>query len=674
MSHKRLFLSKSVLACLVALLILATAPVGAGAVTWITSHLIGGSQVEELHGAAGVPGGGYVAVGSTMSTDGDMTAPGFTLMDGVIVRISPTGVVLWTTKAGGNANDNFNSVARTADDGYVAVGYSYSTTGDMAGLSKGIQDGMITKFDADGNKLFTRSLGGNGYDWIESVTATADGGFVVVGNTTSTNIGYGQTALGIQDALIAKYDAAGNPVWVRQLGGTYADYFTDVVEAEGGVLIAVGESESDDGLFAGRLHDTYDGVIVRLTAAGDPVWADMVGGAALDTIKGITLVDGGFVVAGSTRSTDGDFAMMPVVERQAFLAKYSLDDTQLWITVSGGSTEDAFEDVVRAGDGSLIAFGYSNSVDGTPLAHPGYALEAWMAEFSSAGLLAHSYSFGGPGDELLEAGVWTSATQYAGFGVSWSTELQGEVNHGLGDGLALLVDIDSEPVDDIDPDLTLTPDTTATTEGNVVVTAAANDAGGIKQITLPDATVVPGTLTSLTATFTATDNGTYSFVAEDLAGNTKTQTITIANIDRTPRILTITPANTGLVTGVTQLTVNLTTRYAAPGATVRLRLLDNGKLPLSPAVEGTGTVGADGSAVVVLTLPADLVPGTYYFSANVDGVERIHDTTSITVSTATPIPDTGATAVVPATAAGALLLGATCTLAAGKRRRSARQR
>lgn len=671
MGHKRRFPSKSVLACLVALLVLAAASAGAGAVTWITPHLIGGSQVEELHGAVDIPGGGYVAVGSTMSTDHDMDVPGFTLMDGVIVWISPTGAILGVTKAGGNANDNFNAVTRTTDGGFVAVGYSYSTTGDMAGQAKGLQDGMITKFDPVGRKVFTCSLGGNGYDWLESVTATADGGFVVVGYTDSTDIGYGQTPLGIQDALIAKYDSYGNPVWVRQLGGTYADYFTDVVEAEGGALIAVGESESNDGLFAGQRHGLSDAVIVRLTAAGDPVWADMVGGTALDTIQGITLVDGGFVVTGSTRSTDGDFAMMPVVERQAFLAKYNLIDSQLWITVSGGSTEDAFVDVVQAGDGSLIAFGYTNSVDGTPLAHPGYALEAWMAEFSAAGLLSHSYSFGGPGDDFLEAGVWSSATQYAGFGSSWSTELQGEVNNGLGDGLALMVDIGSEPVDDIDPDLTLTPDTTATTEGNVVVTAVATDAGGIKRITFPDATVVPGTLTSLTTSFTATVNGTYPFVAEDLAGNTTTRSITISNIDRTPRILTITPANTGLSTGVTQLTVNITTRYSAPGAIVRLRLLNSGKLPLVPAVEGTGTTGADGSAVVVLTLPSDLVPGTYWFSANVDGVERIHDTTSITVLAAVPIPDTGAAAPTGAMLPAVALLAAALLLAVGRRRRSA---
>ena len=136
MGHKRRFPSKSVLACLVALLVLAAASAGAGAVTWITPHLIGGSQVEELHGAVDIPGGGYVAVGSTMSTDHDMDVPGFTLMDGVIVWISPTGAILGVTKAGGNANDNFNAVTRTTDGGFVAVGYSYSTTGDMAGQAK----------------------------------------------------------------------------------------------------------------------------------------------------------------------------------------------------------------------------------------------------------------------------------------------------------------------------------------------------------------------------------------------------------------------------------------------------------------------------------------------------------------------------------------------------------
>lgn len=84
--------------------------------------------------------------------------------------------------------------------------------------------------------------------------------------------------------------------------------------------------------------------------------------------------------------------------------------------------------------------------------------------------------------------------------------------------------VDGEP-----PTLNVTKSTTAPTNGNVTLTATASDSlSGVKRIRKPDGTWVSGS----SATYTATSNGTYSFIAEDHVGNQRTVNVTVSNIDK----------------------------------------------------------------------------------------------------------------------------------------------
>lgn len=76
---------------------------------------------------------------------------------------------------------------------------------------------------------------------------------------------------------------------------------------------------------------------------------------------------------------------------------------------------------------------------------------------------------------------------------------------------------------------TVEADVTSPTQGNVVISLQAEDAGsGVKSIELPDGTVVDSDM----ATFTAEENGTYTFVVTDKAGNVSEFTQEVTNIDR----------------------------------------------------------------------------------------------------------------------------------------------
>ena len=93
-----------------------------------------------------------------------------------------------------------------------------------------------------------------------------------------------------------------------------------------------------------------------------------------------------------------------------------------------------------------------------------------------------------------------------------------------------------EVQDNTAPELTLVSTNTNPTNKDVVINANATDSGlGVKEIILPDSSVVAGNK----ASFTVSQNGNYSFTAKDYAGNVTTKSITISNIDKVLPVITI---------------------------------------------------------------------------------------------------------------------------------------
>lgn len=81
-------------------------------------------------------------------------------------------------------------------------------------------------------------------------------------------------------------------------------------------------------------------------------------------------------------------------------------------------------------------------------------------------------------------------------------------------------------IDKIPPVLTLSQNSTTSTNGTVTITATATDNVAVASITKPDNIIVSGSST----TYTVNTNGTYTFTATDTAGNVTTQSININNI------------------------------------------------------------------------------------------------------------------------------------------------
>lgn len=108
-------------------------------------------------------------------------------------------------------------------------------------------------------------------------------------------------------------------------------------------------------------------------------------------------------------------------------------------------------------------------------------------------------------------------------------------------------------IDTEHPSLSITPSTTELTHEDITLTVVAQDTGGsgVKRIKTPDGKWINGNL----VTYTVKENGTYTFVVEDNAGNQTSKSITVNNIDKSISIEKPTIAKFSDITLPTQYTV-----------------------------------------------------------------------------------------------------------------------
>jgi hypothetical protein len=135
--------------------------------------------------------------------------------------------------------DSGQSVQETIDGGFIIAG-STST------YSAGPSDVYLIKTDAMGIQQWYRTFGGNGDDEGYSVHQTTDGGFIIVGDTWSYGVGY-------PDVYIIKTDSLGNQEWYQTFGGSEGDYGYSVQQTSDGGYIIVGRTSS----FGAGNEDVY---------------------------------------------------------------------------------------------------------------------------------------------------------------------------------------------------------------------------------------------------------------------------------------------------------------------------------------------------------------------------------------------------------------------------------
>ncbi|SHH07268.1 hypothetical protein [Flagellimonas flava] len=203
----------------------------------------GGTNNDRSYGVLQADDGGFVLAGASESDDFDITDPKGSY-DFWVVKVSDQGEMLWQKSFGGTGIDKAYAIAKTLDGGYVVTGNTFSTDEDVS-ENKGESDVWLVKVGSNGDLLWEKSYGGTAFDAAQAVRSTSDGGFVIAGNSKSLD-GDASQNNGENDLWILRTDAQGNLIFQQTFGGTGIDFGFDVLENGDGSLILVGETASDD--------------------------------------------------------------------------------------------------------------------------------------------------------------------------------------------------------------------------------------------------------------------------------------------------------------------------------------------------------------------------------------------------------------------------------------------
>ncbi len=334
---------------------------------------IGGTNWDAGSSVHEIIGGGYIVAGTTQS----FGAGG---VDFYLIKTNVNGSVVWTKTFGGASYDILNSIQQTVDSGYIITGYTYS-------FGAGNEDVYLIKTNANGNLLWSRTFGGTNTEESSSVSQTTDGGYIIIGFTNSFGAGD-------FDVYLIKTDANGDTLWTKALGGIGYDTGTSVEQTtDGGYIISGGTTSFGSGnndvylvktnvngdtlwtkTFGGistndvgySVQQTIDGgyivagvynygsfnsdvYLIKTDTNGDTLWTKTYGGVTNDEGNLVRQTsDSGYIIIGSTVVGSG---------HDVYLIKTDVNGDTVWTKTYGGTSDEAGSSVAQTIDGGYILVG-----------------------------------------------------------------------------------------------------------------------------------------------------------------------------------------------------------------------------------------------------------------------------------------------------------------------------
>jgi gliding motility-associated-like protein len=244
-----------------------------GNTEWANAYGEGLYIFSSLYGVSQTSDGGYIATGTTdaeasATTPANEVFPGFNDPNSRlwVLKISATGGFEWAKTYGGSSIDEGYCITEDPDGNFVVTGMTYSGDGDVVGHpnANNTPSAWVLKLDSTGELLWERTFG-EGAGAVD-VAVMPDGNYVVGGNFLSNMEANGQfvDTLGEADEYLKKLDqATGNAVWTKTMGGTLQDVLWGFELAPDGGFIVTGASRSSNGDATGNIGD-FDYWVVKL--------------------------------------------------------------------------------------------------------------------------------------------------------------------------------------------------------------------------------------------------------------------------------------------------------------------------------------------------------------------------------------------------------------------------
>lgn len=187
--------------------------------------------------------------------------------------------IIWSHAYSKGNNLILRSMVATTDGGYIMVGESHYIDSNVYTHYGSWMDPdiFVIKVDSNGNKIWTKVIGGSADDQAASVILAPDDGVYVIGTTSSNDYDCTGNHSSASDVYVVRLDKNGNKIWHRDLGGSAIDYGRNAApDGKGGILIAA-DSYSPDGDVS-YINTGQNIWVVNLDSSNSIVWQHCYGG------------------------------------------------------------------------------------------------------------------------------------------------------------------------------------------------------------------------------------------------------------------------------------------------------------------------------------------------------------------------------------------------------------
>lgn len=381
----------------------------------------GGEHYEELNALVPLPNG--FVCGASSRSNSLAGNPNDFSWNFYITCFDLSGNLLWQKNYGGDQDERLWCLIPTADGGFLAGGHSYSgISGVKTQASRGDMDVWIVKMDAWGNIQWERSFGGLFRDELFDALEMPDGGFLLGCHSQSEpgpNSDKSEPGRGSQDFWIIRTDASGNKIWDKTIGGNGYEQINDLLFCADGQVLLSGGTLSDAGsgdLGNAPAHGGMDFLLMKFDPQTQSIgWTKRYGGSGEDYPYALIETLSGNILMGGRSGSAASGSSLPGAKTAAYfggdsdywLIEIDPDGNALQECSLGGSRLDDLYLLLQSPCGQILAGGVSDSdISGNKSTALRGGYDFWLIGMDENLVPQWQKSVGSGGNDALTSGVF----------------------------------------------------------------------------------------------------------------------------------------------------------------------------------------------------------------------------------------------------------------------------
>ena len=272
-------------------------------ILWIKVY--GGTALDYAAEAVQTPDGGFAVLSTTESNDSDVSG-NHGYGDLWLIKLDSLGKLQWQKCFGSPDDEQAISIALTPDLGFILLGNSYGQGDDVPNHYSGSfwdADWFIVKTDGLGNKQWTKTIGGTGFEDGYGSILSVDNNYYLISHSDSrdydcvdtfwhpnVNTGY--------DYWVFKMDSSGTILWDSSYGSTGSDGVSKAIwDVRDSSLVINGHPGANDYMVTG-FTGTSDFWVIKINKNGTLIWEKCIGSNTNHPYEtaGICIAPSGYVL------------------------------------------------------------------------------------------------------------------------------------------------------------------------------------------------------------------------------------------------------------------------------------------------------------------------------------------------------------------------------------------